>query len=75
MGRGRDHLCRQVEVAALFQAQVEYRSGICQHTDSVGSHLVLAEKQLARHKSLDQFWLGINEPMSLDQIDPGSQAT
>jgi hypothetical protein len=35
---------------------------------------VLAEKQLARHKSFDQFRLGIIEPGSLDQLDSGSQA-
>jgi hypothetical protein len=31
---------------------------------------VLAEKQLARHKSFDQLRLGIIEPANLDQLDP-----
>jgi hypothetical protein len=75
MGRRRHHLGRQVKVAALSQTQVEYRSGICQHTNSVYSHLVLAEKKLSRHESFDQFRLGIIKPVSFDQLDPGSQTT
>ena len=71
----RYHLSRQIVVAALFQAQVKYRGGICQDTDSVCRHFVLTEKQLACHERFDQLWLGIIKPTSVDQLDAGSKAT
>jgi len=68
------HLSRQIVVAALFQAQVKYRGGICQDTDSVCRHFVLTEKQLGCHERFDQLWLGIIKPTGFDKLDAGSQA-
>ena len=70
----RYHLSCQIVVAALSQAQVEYRGGICQDTDSVCRYFVLTEKQFGCHESFDQLWLGIIKPTGFDQLDAGSQA-
>lgn len=45
------------DIIPLFEANVQYRSAVCQHTDGVAGNLVLAEKQLPSNKGLDQLRL------------------
>ena len=54
--RRQDLRC-EPNISPLFEANVQYRSAVCQHTDGVAGNLVLAEKQLPSNKGFDQLRL------------------
>ena len=47
----------EADIIRLFEANVQYRSAVCQHTDGVASNPVLAKKQLRSDEGLYQLRL------------------